>query len=144
MDIKIREFLISDYQVIIGLWKEAKLPYKPKGRDSLENIKKELLQGCCVFLVAVDNNEIIGSVLGTNDGRKGWINRLVVKPEYRKREIAKRLVNEVEKKFNDLGIGIFACLIEDENPDSLKVFSRLGYSEFKGMHYLTKRKQAEI
>ncbi|MBI9036842.1 MAG: GNAT family N-acetyltransferase [Bacteroidales bacterium] len=144
MDILIREFHISDYQKIIDLWREGKLPYKPKGRDSRENIKKELLKGCCIFLVAEHKNEIIASVLGTNDGRKGWINRLVVKREYRKKEIARLLVDEVEKRFDDLGIGIIACLIEDDNPDSLKVFSKFGYSEFKGMHYLTKRKQAEI
>ena len=144
MDIKIREFNISDYHEIIKLWKEAKLPYKQNGRDSLENIKKELLKGCCIFLLAVDENKIVGSVFGTNDGRKGWINRLAIKSEYRGNGIASQLVEEVEKRFNDLGIGIIACLIEDDNPDSLKVFSKFGYSEFVGMHYLTKRKHSDI
>jgi N-acetylglutamate synthase len=144
MNIKIREFIISDYHVIIELWKEAKLPYKQKGRDSLKNIKKELLKGCCVFLVAVDENKIVGTVFGTNDGRKGWINRLAVKSEYKGRGIARQLVEEVEKRFNDLGIGIIACLIEDDNQDSLKVFSKFEYSEFAGMHYLTKRKHPDV
>lgn len=144
MKIKIREFIISDYHGIIELWKESKLPYKQKGRDSLENIKKELQKGYCIFLVAVDENKIVGSVFGTNDGRKGWINRLAVKTEYRERGIASQLVEEIEKRFNNLGIGIIACLIEDDNQDSLKVFSKFGYSEFTGMHYLTKRKHPEI
>lgn len=144
MKIKIREFIISDYNEIIKLWKEANLPYRPKGRDSKESIEKELQKGCCIFLVAVAENKIIGSVLGTNDGRKGWINRLAVKAEYRKTGIAHQLVEELEKNFSDLGIGIIACLIEDDNLDSLKVFSKFGYSEFVGMHYLTKRKHPEI
>ena len=144
MKIKIREFNISDYSQIIKLWKEAKLPYKPNGRDSRENIEKELQKGCCIFLVAENENKIVGSVLGTNDGRKGWINRLAVKIEYRKKGLASQLLEEVEKRFNDLGIGIIACLVEDDNPDSLKVFSKFGYSEFKGMHYLTKRKHPKI
>ncbi|MCD4772124.1 MAG: GNAT family N-acetyltransferase [Bacteroidales bacterium] len=144
MKIKIREFIISDYHEIIKLWKEARLPFKPNGRDSKESIEKELQKGCCIFLVAVDENKIIGSVLGTNDGRKGWINRLAVKTEYRKKGLANQLLEDLEKRFYDLGIGIIACLIEDDNQDSLKVFSKFGYSEFEGMHYLTKRKHSKI
>jgi len=144
MKIKIREFVISDYHHIVELWKEAKLPYKPNGRDSMESIEKELQKGYCNFLVAEDNNKIVGSILGTNDGRKGWVNRLAVKTEYRKKGLANQLLEELEKIFNELGIGIIACLIEDDNPDSLKVFSKFGYSEFKGMHYLTKKKHSEI
>ena len=144
MKIKIREFEISDYHEIIKLWEEAKLSFKPNGRDSKESIEKELQKGYCIFLVAVDENEIVGSVLGTNDGRKGWVNRLAVNTEYRKKGLASQLLEELEKRFNDLGIGIIACLIEDDNTDSVKVFSKFGYSEFEGMHYLTKRKHPEI
>lgn len=144
MKIKIREFKISDYNEIIELWKEAKLPFKPNGRDSKKSIEKELQKGCCNFLVAEYKNQIIASILGTNDGRKGWINRLAVKTEFRKKGLACQLVKELENRFNNLGIGIIACLIEDDNPDSLKVFLKFGYSEFNGMHYLTKKKHSEI
>ncbi len=141
---KIREFSIKDYEEIVALWETCKLSYKPMGRDSKGNIKKELRKGLAVFLVAEHNNKIIASILGTHDGRKGWINRLAVLPEYRKKDIAKQLVKEVENKLHEQGIGIIACLIEDYNQSSLKVFQKLGYIEFPGMHYLTKRKFPEI
>lgn len=144
MKTQIRKFKISDYNEIIELWKEAELPFKPKGRDSLENIQKELQKGNCIFLVGVKNDEIIASVLGTNDGRKAWINRLAVKKTYRGKGLAAQLVQELEKRFHNLGIEIIACLIEDNNTESLKVFSKFGYTEFEGMHYLTKRKHPEV
>ena len=144
MKIKIREFVISDYNEIIELWKEAKLPYRPNGRDSKKCIEKELQKGCNIFLVVVYEDKIIASVLGTNDGRKAWINRLAVRKEFRGQGIAKKLIQELEFRFDKLGIGIIACLIEDDNPDSIKVFSKFGFSEFQGMHYLTKKKHPEI
>lgn len=140
----IRIFNINDYEAITSLWEECGLPYKPQGRDSRESIEKELEKGIAIFLVAEEEGKIIGSVLGTHDGRKGWINRLSVLPEYRKSGVGKKLVEETERRLHDLGIGIIACLIEDYNQTSLEVFTKLGYIEFPGMHYLTKREHPDI
>ncbi len=142
--IDIRKFTIDDYENLISLWQHAGLPYKPQGRDSYENIKAELIRGCCIFIIATKNGEIIGSCFGTHDGRKGWLNRLAVKPECRNSGIARRLVQEVEDRLNDLGIHIIACLVEDWNIESMKVFEKLGYKEFMGMKYYTKRKHTDI
>jgi N-acetylglutamate synthase len=136
----IREFRIKEYNTIIALWESSGLGPKTQGRDSHESIQLEMKNGIAIFLVAEVESKIIGTVLGTHDGRKGWINRLAVMPAYRKSGIAKMLVQTAEKKLYDRGIGIIACLIEPGNQLSLDVFSKLGYLEFSGMHYLTKRK----
>lgn len=141
---RIRRFSLEDYEQIIELWDKAKLPYKPFGRDRRDRIEKEMNRGIAIFLVAEDKDKIVASILGTHDGRKGWINRLAVLPEYRNEGIAKKLLKEVEKQLHEIGIDIIACLIEDNNPDSVEVFSKLGYNEFQGMHYLTKRKYPEV
>ena len=141
---KIRNFTLEDYQQVIVLWKTCELPYKPLGRDSKESIEKELEKGIAHFLLAEQNDRIVGSVLATHDGRKGWINRLAVLPEFRKQGLAASLVYEAERRLQAEGIGIIACLIEDDNPTSLEVFECFGYQEFSGMHYLTKRKHPEV
>lgn len=108
-------------------------------------MEKELEKGQCFFLLAVDENDrILGTVLATNDGRKGWINRLAVDPEMRNHGIARILVKEAEERLKQNGIGIIACLIEDWNSDSSEVFKHLGYNEFKGIKYLTKRSRPDI
>jgi len=141
---KIRSFTLDDYEQIIPLWKICKLPYKPKGRDSKERIEKELAKGIARFLIAEKEGRILGSVLATHDGRKGWINRLAVLPEHRKQGIAEALVKEAENRLYAEGIEIIACLIEDDNPSSLEVFKHFGYREFPGMHYLTKRRYPDV
>ena len=142
-EITVRNFSINDYDALIELWKEAQLPYKPKGRDSKEKIESELKKGVAIFLVAETDNKIIGSVFGTHDGRKGWINRVAVHPQFRQKGIAKMLVSEVEKKLDELGIDIIACLIEDWNDRSMKVFEKLGYIKHNDVIYFSKRKNAD-
>ncbi|MCK4312125.1 MAG: GNAT family N-acetyltransferase, partial [Candidatus Cloacimonetes bacterium] len=107
-DVIIRKFKIEDYDNLIELWNETDLPYKPKGRDRKEKIANELNSSNAVFLVAELKNEIIGSIFGTHDGRKGWINRLAVSPKYRKKGLAQKLIEEIEKHLNNNGIEIIA------------------------------------
>jgi GNAT superfamily N-acetyltransferase len=97
-----------------------------------------------VYLVAEVDGKLVGTVLGSHDGRKGWINRLAVSPAHRRRGIGGRLVAEVESRFAALGIEIFACLIEGWNEDSLATFQRLGYKPFPDIKYLTKRVQPDV
>ena len=142
--IKIRELTIADYDKLIELWDEAGLPYRPHGRDRRDHIAHEIAGPCSIFLVAEEDGHIVGSVLGTHDGRKGWINRLAVHPDYRRRGIATRLVHEVEKRLAARGIEIVACLIEDWNTVSQEFFSALGYYRHADIHYYSKRKNAEV
>jgi hypothetical protein len=81
-NLRIRKLRVADYDVLIKIWKKAKLSYRPYGRDSLVNIKQQIKQSYSIYLVAELDGKMIGAVLGTHDGRKGWINRLAVLPRY--------------------------------------------------------------
>ena len=136
----IRRFHISDYDALIKLWNEAQLVYKPKGRDRRDMIKKQIQLPNTIALVAEKDGKLIGSVFGTHDGRRGWINRLAVMPEYQKKGIGRKLVKDLEDRIYKLGIGIIASLVENRNKTSLRVFQRLGYKKHKDITYFSKRK----
>jgi len=144
MDIRIVTYKENDYEKLVDLWERAELPYKPKGRDSREKIAAEMKRGVGRFLFAADREKYIGTVLVTHDGRKGWINRVAVLPEYRHQGIARKLVEAAEQWLDEQGIEIYACQIEDYNETSFEVFKKLGYIPFEGIHYLTKRKYPEV
>lgn len=144
MQIKIVQYKPGDYDILTGIWEKAGLPYKSKGRDSRESIEKEISLDCNRFLFAVHDGRYIGTILTTHDGRKGWINRVAILPEYRHHGIARKLVEAGEQWLDEQGIGIYACMIEDYNDDSFEAFKKMGYIPFKGMRYLTKRKFPEI
>ena len=64
-------------------------------------MEKEIKSGQAIFLVAVADKRIAGVVLGTHDGRKGWINRLAVAKEFRRQKVASKLVTAVETRLNE-------------------------------------------
>ncbi len=143
-ELKIRELSINDYNSLISLWEMAELPYKPNGRDSRENIRKQIEQNRSIYLVAEMGGKIVGSVLATHDGRKGWINRIAVIPEHRMKGIAAKLVEEAENRIYKLGIKIVACLVEDWNTSSMGVFEKLGYTKHDDIIYFTKRENSDV
>jgi ribosomal protein S18 acetylase RimI-like enzyme len=96
-----------------------------------------------IFLGAEEEENLIGIVLGTHDGRKGWINRLAVSPAYQRRGIAKALVAEVERRIHARGIQIVTCLIEGHNAASEGLFESLGYVAHPDIAYYAKRESAD-
>jgi ribosomal protein S18 acetylase RimI-like enzyme len=143
-ELSIRDFRMEDYDALISFWDESGLSYRPKGRDSRDDFERQLKLGTTIYLIAEIEGKMVGTLLGTHDGRKGWINRLAVSPGQRHKGIARRLVDELEERFELLGIGIVACMVEDWNEESLEVFDKLGYKRFPGITYFTKRKNEEI
>jgi len=142
--ISLRPLTIDDYDGLRDLWQEAGLPYRPNGRDTRENIASQMRSDCSIYLVAEEDGRMVGAVLGTHDGRKGWINRLAVVPDQRKRGIAAMLVRAVEERLLERGIEIFACQIENWNEPSMTVFDHLGYTRHDDIIYFTKRLRPDV
>ena len=140
----IRDFRADDYDAMLVLWESAGLPCKREGRDARAEIERQAKEPTAVYLVAEADGKVVGAVLGTHDGRKGWVNRLAVSPRHRRRGLAGELLAEVERRFAALGIGIFACLVEDWNADSKVFFEKSGYKAFDGITYFTKRIKPDV
>ena len=140
-EITVRTLTLEDYDRWMSVWQRAGLhSIRPKGRDSRDAFARQLAGGTHTMIGLELSGELIGVVLATHDGRKGWINRLAVLPEYRLQGYAARLVAEAERVLRAQGMTVIAALIEPGNDVSLVLFTKLGYVEPPdGMHYLTKR-----
>ena len=123
--VQIREFDIGDYDFVLRLWKEAGLMIRPG--DDLESVRLKLQRDPDLFLVAKDGSEIIGSVLGGWDGRRGWIYHLAVKPSRRRQGIAKALIAELESRLTRKGAKRVNAQIYTSNTTSLRFFESCDY-----------------
>lgn len=112
---------------MIALFEICGLNPKTRGRDSARSFSEQLRRNRDSYLGAFDGDRLVGAVLGTNDTRKAWINRLAVRPDYRRRSIAARLVRACERVLRNQGVKMFAALIEPENKASEAFFRSLGY-----------------
>jgi ribosomal protein S18 acetylase RimI-like enzyme len=142
----IEDFRMADYDRVIEIWSAGGLPLKPQGRDSRVNLARQLKLPNVRLLVAREGSEgpIIGTVLATHDGRKGWINRLAVDASRRRRGLGARLVGEAERWLESQGMDILACLIEEGNAVSMAVFERLGYRKHPEIVYFAKRRHPGV
>lgn len=143
-DLVLRRLKPDDYLALLELWTAAGLPYKPHGRDSRAAFERQLALPQIAFLGLFDGDRMIGTSLVTHDGRKGWINRVAVHPDYRRRGLAVRLIRASEEWLASCGIGIFACLIEGYNDPSRATFQAAGYELFEGVAYFTRRVDPEV
>lgn len=141
--VKIRHLTIRDYEDLISLWERSGLPYKPRGRDSRETLKAEIENSPNLYLGAFQGGDLVGSLIASFDGRKGWINRLAVAPEYRRRGIANLLVQAAEQALEAKGARVIGALILHANVPSLKFFEKRGYQTDEDIVYVSKRDNTE-
>jgi len=134
----------ADYDAVVDLWQQAGLPIKRAGRDSREQYEAQLAGDLQVVLGIKDGDRLVGVVVTTHDGRKGWINRLAVHPDYRRQGLARRLIEAAEHVLHDQGLSIIAALIEDGNTASLTLFEQVGYVDYPGLHYVSKRETHDV
>jgi ribosomal protein S18 acetylase RimI-like enzyme len=138
--VHIREYRTEDYESVLALWAGAGLPFKPEGRDRRDSIDTQARRPNMIFLVAESEGTVVGTVIATHEGRKGWINRLAVDPGFRRRGIGSRLVREAEDRLKGLGMDVLACLIEEGNDASVRTFETLGYERHPEIHYFVKKR----
>jgi len=143
-DIEICHLTIKEYDQMVQLWKNCGLPFRPRGRDSKKAIEAQMEADPRFFLGAFEDSHLVGTVIISCDGRKGWINRLAVDPGHRRKGIAKALITEAEKVLRERGIRVFCVLIEDSNESSRNLFKSSGYIELKGVKYFSKRDSEQV
>ncbi|MGB9636184.1 MAG: GNAT family N-acetyltransferase [Thermoplasmata archaeon] len=142
--IEIRELKPNQYAEIVSVWVDAGLPFRPKGRDSPEELSKQMIKNPDLFIGAFCDERLVGVCIGTEDGRKGWINRIAVRRNYQRQGIAKKMVVEMERRLKARGLRIICVLIEDWNVASLEFFQKMGYILHKDIYYLSKRDSEEV
>ncbi|MDP1716166.1 MAG: GNAT family N-acetyltransferase [Anaerolineales bacterium] len=130
--INIREFsFTNDYDRILKLWQSIETGMNVGRSDTPEETQKKLERDPELFLVAETNNEIIGTVIGAFDGRRGAIYHLAVHKEFRGQGIGVMLLTEVEKRLQ--AKGCLKCLLHvlDDNAEAIQFYKNRGWQHVK-------------
>jgi len=135
----VRPLRESELDSMVRVWTSSGLPCRPRGRDSLRALKAQRKADPKLFIGAFRHGTLVGVALVSDDGRKGWINRLAVVPEARGRGIARKLIVESERILRARGRRLFCVQIEGYNKASMELFERAGYKKEDDIFYFTKR-----
>ena len=120
MTVQIREFRFpEDFQQVEILWDSIEKGVSLGRSDTSKEIQKKLERDPDLFLVAEENGQIIGTVIGGFDGRRGLIYHLAVAASFRGRGIGSRLMEEVEAKMRTKGCLRCYLLVTADNPEGM-------------------------
>jgi ribosomal protein S18 acetylase RimI-like enzyme len=128
--IRLREFTFDDYDAVYALWQNAGPGIGIGRSDTREEIAKKLQRDPDLFLVATDDDRIIGTVIGGYDGRRGVIYHLAVEQSFRERGTGKMLMSEVERRLVAKGCLRCYLLVKDDASDVIEFYRRLGWDTF--------------
>lgn len=131
--------MIEDYEAMIALWERSGLPFEKDGRDSRASIERQMFDDHIAIITLKERDKLIGVVIATSDGRKGWINRLAVDPDFRGRRLAARLIEAAEERLAEMGVSVIGGLIEDQNFPSMAAVRNCGYEGWEHLVYFRKK-----
>lgn len=125
----IRAFALRDTESVISLWQATGLT-RSWNNPHLD-IQRKLTVQPELFLVAVDGEDIVGSVMAGYDGHRGWIYYLATAPQRRGQGIARDLVEHVETLLLEMGCPKVQLMVRPGNEDVLGFYDSLGYERFE-------------
>jgi len=113
--IEIRLMKMEDYDEVFHLWSSTPGMCLRNYDDSVEGIAKFLKKNPTSNFVALSENSIIGVILSSNDGRRGYIYHATVHPDYRNRGVGKALLQKVYDELKKEGISKAGLLVLKDN-----------------------------
>ena len=124
----IRQFdFDEDYARVIGLWQTIETGMHIGPSDAPEEIKKKIERDPDLFLVAEQNGEIIGTIIGAFDGRRGMIYHLAVHNAFRRQGIGQALLAEVEKRLKEKGCIKCLLMVLEDNETAKRFYEESGW-----------------
>ena len=115
----------EDIPAVLALWRQAGAV--PRPTDAPGPLARRLERDAALFLLAWDGDQLVGSLMGGWDGWRGNMYRLVVDPAYRRRGLARRLVEAVEAGLRAIGAERITSLIFKDELGAPEFWRSVGY-----------------
>lgn len=136
--IKIRVMDIRDYDRIRDLWMNTPGMGLNTTDDSREGIGKFLKRNPTSCFAAEDGEQIVGVIMAGHDGRRGYIYHMAVLPDYRNRNIGKKLVDSAMDALEREGIHKVGLVAFKSNAVGNGFWERIGFTVRDDLVYRNK------
>lgn len=138
-EILIRPFSFpEDYEIIYKLWLNAGDGIHLRFSDEPGEIEKKIARDPDLFLLAEMDGEVLSTVMGGFDGRRGLMYHLAVAPEYRRKGIANRLVDALEDRLRAKGCIRYYLLVTEDNEAAIRFYETRGWENMDDLYALAK------
>jgi len=93
----------------------------------MEAFARQLSWDSDLVLVAVENSEIVGMIIGTIDNNKGYYYRIAVSPLHRRKGIGKTLIQALRQRFEQRHVTKILITADEHNEPVLPLYESMGY-----------------
>ncbi len=111
---------------IKALWEEA-FPDDPPRNSAEISIAAKASEHPELFLLALEDRRVIGSVMAGYDGHRGWLYRVAVARAARHRGVGAGLIQEAERRLWALGCVKINLQVRGANQGVTSFYRSLGY-----------------
>jgi ribosomal protein S18 acetylase RimI-like enzyme len=126
--VQLREFRYpEDFPQVGNLWESIEKGVHTGRSDTPDEIQKKLTRDPDLFLIAEENGQIIGSVIGGYDGRRGLVYHLAVHASFRGCGIGSRLMEELESRLRAKGCLRCYLLVTTDNEEGMRYYEKHGW-----------------
>lgn len=132
---QIRTMTIADYEKVYALWMSCKNMGFNVIDDSKEGIARFLERNPNTSFVAMENDELLGIILGGHDGRRGYIYHMSVTENHRKKGIGSSLVEKCLESFKNEKISKVALLVFKYNETGNAFWEKQGFILREDVNY---------
>ena len=117
---------ITDYKQALQLWES--LPGMGLSHaDEKETIRDFLQKNPSTCFVAKKDGNLIGTILGGSDGRRGYIYHLAVQQSEQNKGIGKKLVDLCLNEFKRSGIQKCHIFVISDNQEGIAFWEKVGW-----------------
>jgi putative acetyltransferase len=117
----------DDLDTVVALWSTTE-GVGLNESDSPERLRAYLNRNPGLSLVVRDGEQVIGAVLCGHDGRRGYLNHLAVRPEYRQCGLGRQMVETCLASLRHLGISKCNIFLYADNELGERFWKRCGWS----------------
>lgn len=121
---KIRDFQPQDVDALVSILK-ANQQYGHPEIDGPEAMLQVHNCQAAEFLIAEQDNQIVGMIRGTYDGSRAIIYLASVHPTYQRQGIGRALVVEIARRFKERGAGSLAVIV----PGDARFWKKLNFRQ---------------
>jgi ribosomal protein S18 acetylase RimI-like enzyme len=129
MKIKIRSFRAGDQKAVVRLWRECALVVPEN--DPTKDIRRKKNEHSELFLVALADGQLVGTVMGGYDGHRGAVNYLAVEPAFQRQGIGRLLMKTLEAKLRKLGCAKINLFVRKSNAKVGVFYKKIGFDRSK-------------
>src|SRR5665213_1127086 len=126
MSFEITSYSETHFAGVKVLWEEV-FPDDPPRNDAGISIASKATEHPELFLLALEEGRVFGSVMAGYDGHRGWLYRVAVAKTHRHRGVGAALIHEAENRLWALGCVKINLQVRGANQAVTAFYQNLGY-----------------